>query len=126
MSLLVHPVPRPTWAPLPTAGCRNVAGKVLLVLDHLSLALLRFEPDATIHEHAADIAIDVICLEGEGMVSVGNETATLQAGQRVHWPVGSLHCLWTTGHSMLTLMVEHSQTQLVILSESDNVSHTAA
>lgn len=76
-------------------------------LDHLSLAMLRFDPDGTIDEHPADIAIDVICLEGEGMVSVGDESAPLKAGQRVLWPVGVNHRLWTTEHTMLTLMVEH-------------------
>lgn len=111
MSLTVQSSPRPVWTPLPAAGCRYVAGQVLLTLDHLSLALLQFEPGGTIHEHAAAIDIDVVCLEGEGMVSLGDEIASLRAGQWVRWPAGMRHCLWTTEYSMLTLMVEHAQSQ---------------
>ncbi|HEY1012355.1 MAG TPA: hypothetical protein VGE07_06575, partial [Herpetosiphonaceae bacterium] len=63
----VLPVPRPDWSPLPDEGCRGVEGRVLLRQPHLSLAMLRFAPGGTIHEHAAEIEIDVICLEGEGL-----------------------------------------------------------
>jgi len=45
------------------------------------------------------------------MTSVGSEKAPLRAGQRVRWPAGAPHRLWTEGHEMLTLMVEHSQSQ---------------
>ncbi|MBL8161165.1 MAG: cupin domain-containing protein [Anaerolineae bacterium] len=107
MALDIQPIRSVDWLPLPFDGCRNVSVKMLLKLDHLGLALLRFEPDGTIHEHAADMAIDVICLEGAGMVSVGNEQGALRAGQRLRWPSGVPHRLWTTDSTMLTLMVEH-------------------
>lgn len=71
MPLDIQPIQRDGWSPLPFEGCRHVQVKMLMKLDHLGLAMLRFEPDGTIHEHPADIAIDVICLEGEGMVSMG-------------------------------------------------------
>jgi quercetin dioxygenase-like cupin family protein len=88
-------------------GCRNVEGQGLLSHDALSLALLRFGPEATIHEHAApNLEIDVLCLEGQGFTSVGDETTPLHAGERVRWPAGERHCLWTAEHPMLTLMVE--------------------
>lgn len=105
----VQPVPRPDWAPLPYEGCQRVEGKVLLRLDHLSLALLRFQPGGTIHEHPAPFDIDVICLEGQGFTSVGGAAAALHAGEQVRWPAGIPHRLWTDDSSMLALMVEHHQ-----------------
>src|SRR4029077_18798541 len=88
-------------------GCHGVEGQVLLNEPHLALALLRFAPGGTIHEHPADIEIDVICLEGEGLTSVGGETTVLRAGERVRWPAGVAHRLWTEDATMLTLMVEY-------------------
>jgi quercetin dioxygenase-like cupin family protein len=110
MNLLVQSIPRPDWTALPFEGCVNVEGKVLLTLDQLSIALLRFGPGATIHEHAATIAIDVVCLEGQGFTSVGGVIAPLEAGQRVHWPANVRHCLWTDSKPMQTMMVEHTRT----------------
>lgn len=107
MPLDIQPIQHDGWTPLPAEGCRNVYVKMLLKLDHLGLAMLRFEPDGTIHEHPAQIEIDVICLEGEGWVSMGDEQAPLKAGQRIRWAAGIPHRLWTTETSMLTLMVEH-------------------
>jgi quercetin dioxygenase-like cupin family protein len=89
------------------AGCKNVEGKVLLVEPSLVLALLRFQPHGTIHEHSADFEIDVICLDGEGFTSVDAEIATLAAGQIVRWPALHQHRLWTDDSTMQTLMVEH-------------------
>lgn len=108
MPLTVESIPRPQWTPLPYAGCENVAVKVLLTLPHISLALLKFDPYGTIHEHDAEIDIEVICLEGEGMVSVGREQAPLRAGERVSWPAKTRHRLWTHDSTMLTLMVEQN------------------
>lgn len=101
------PVPRPEWSPLPHTGCVNVDGKVLLRDKPVSLALLRFGQRATIHEHDARIDIDVICLEGNGYVSVDGEAAVLQAGERLRWPAGCMHRLWTETSTMLTLMIEY-------------------
>lgn len=80
---------------------------MLLSLEVVHLALLRFEPDATIDEHAADHPVDVICLEGEGMTSVDGVPASLTEGEGVFWPAGVSHRLWTEGSTMMTLMVEH-------------------
>jgi quercetin dioxygenase-like cupin family protein len=107
MALDVQPIPRPEWTPLPFEGCLNVDGKVLLKLPHLSLALLQFAAGATIHEHPADIDIDVICLEGHGMTSVDGIAAELHASEQVRWPAGVAHKLWTEDSTMVTLMVEH-------------------
>ena len=109
MTLQINPVPRPAWTPLPFEGCRNVEFKALLRLDHLSLATLRFAPGGTIHEHPAGIDIDVICLEGRGMTSVGAEQAPLRAGECVRWPAHVPHRLWTEDSAMVTLMVEHQR-----------------
>jgi quercetin dioxygenase-like cupin family protein len=83
-----------------------VTGRVLLRRAGIAIANLRFEPNATIDEHSASIEIDVICLAGAGFVSVGTESSPIRAGQRVVWPAGVNHRLWTEGSSMETLMVE--------------------
>lgn len=107
MTLEVLPLQRPSWTPLTQEGCVNVFVKSLLSQDHLELALLRFEKEATIHEHPADFDIDVICLGGSGFISVGKEQSPIFEGERVQWPAGKSHRLWTTDDEMLTLMVEH-------------------
>jgi quercetin dioxygenase-like cupin family protein len=100
------PVPRPEWSPLPRQGCVGVEAKVLLRSDELSLALLRFAPGATIDEHEARIDVDVVCVEGAGLVSVGEEQWPFAAGRTIRWPAGVLHRLWTEDETMTTLMVE--------------------
>jgi quercetin dioxygenase-like cupin family protein len=70
--------------------------------------MLRFAPGGTIHEHPADIDIDVVCLEGSGFTSVDGEAAPLAAGQKVRWPAGHPHRLWTEDSPLTTLMVEHA------------------
>jgi quercetin dioxygenase-like cupin family protein len=107
MPLDIQPVRQAAWMPLPFEGCHNVQVKMLLKLDHLGVTMLQFEPDGTIHEHSANMDIDVICLEGEGMVSIGDEQAAFKAGERIRWTAGLLHCLWTTHSRMVTLMIEH-------------------
>jgi quercetin dioxygenase-like cupin family protein len=79
---------------------------VLVSDDDLLLALLRFEPDGTIHEHPGETDTLVVCLEGSGFTSVAGETAPIHAGQRARWPTGITHRLWTEDSTMLTLMVE--------------------
>ena len=103
----ILPLPRFDWQPLPLEGCVNVEVRVLSRLPHLALAMLRFAPYGTIHEHAADLDIDVVCLDGSGMTSLAGEAAPIRAGEWVRWPRGIRHRLWTAGSSMLTLMVEH-------------------
>jgi quercetin dioxygenase-like cupin family protein len=103
----VTSVPRPEWSPAPHEGCHNVQGKVLLKLDHLAVAMLRFGPHGTIHEHAAGWDIDVVCLEGRGMTSVDGDTAAIREGHSVRWPAGAQHRLWTDEDKMVTLMIEH-------------------
>jgi quercetin dioxygenase-like cupin family protein len=107
----IEPFARAEWTPLPYEGSRNVMGKVLLVRPGLVIALLRFDRDATIHEHAAPHPIDVFCLEGSGVMSVGGEASPIEAGQRAVWPPDELHRLWTEASSMLTLMVEQPAQQ---------------
>jgi quercetin dioxygenase-like cupin family protein len=104
----IQPFNRPEWTPLPYEGCINVEAKGLAQLEKFSIAMLRFAPNGTIHEHAAEIDIDVFCLEGEGMTSVAGESAMIRAGERVHWPAGQPHRLWTTDKHMVTLMIEHA------------------
>ena len=107
MPIEVKPVPRWEWSPSPHDGTRNVEGKLLLRNARVSIAMLRFGPQATIHEHPAPIDIDVICLEGRGVTSLDGEQAALGEGQQVRWPAGKSHRLWTEDDEMVTLMIEH-------------------
>lgn len=107
MDVRPEAVPRPEWSPLPHTGCVDVDGKVLLRTEILLIAMLRFATRATIHEHPAPWEIDVICLEGHGFVSIDGISAPLQSGERIRWPAGHPHRLWTDGDTMTTLMVEH-------------------
>jgi quercetin dioxygenase-like cupin family protein len=74
----------------------------------LSIAMLRFEPHATIHEHPGRSDTIVICLDGEGWTSVAGVTAHLHAGELVRWPKEVSHRLWTEGTEMTTLMLERA------------------
>jgi len=102
----VRRVPRPDWEPLPYEGCLGVEGRVLVREPDLLVAVLRFAEDATIHEHPGPNDTIVVCLEGTGSTSVAGEIARLTAGDRVDWPRGVPHRLWTEGSTMTTLMVE--------------------
>lgn len=97
---------RPEWQPLPFGGAAGVEGRLLWNQDGLVLALLRFEENANIHEHAGDNDAYVSCLEGRGFTKVGDEEEPIEAGQRVFWPKGVVHGLWTDGSTMTTLMCE--------------------
>jgi quercetin dioxygenase-like cupin family protein len=102
----VRPFPRPKWEPLPAEGAVGVEFRVLIREDDLFAAQLRFSEHATIHEHPGANETIVVCLEGEGLTSVGGHVAPLREGQQARWPKNLPHRLWTEGTSMLTLMIE--------------------
>ena len=106
MSLEIRPVPRPEWSPLPYEGCVGVEGKVLVREERVFVAMLRFEPGGTIHEHPGPNDTIVVCLEGEGFTSLGDDRAAIRGGEQVRWPKGVAHRLWTESSAMTTLMVE--------------------
>jgi quercetin dioxygenase-like cupin family protein len=99
-------VPRPEWSPLPGEGHVGVEGKVLVREDGFFIALLRFAPHATVHEHPGASDTLVVCIDGEGLTSVGSESARLRESERAFWPAGVPHRLWTEETTMTTLMVE--------------------
>jgi quercetin dioxygenase-like cupin family protein len=99
-------VPRPDWSSLPAEGCIGVEGRVLVRETDFFIAVLRFRPHATIHEHAGANDTLVVCLEGGGITSVGGATTPLTEAERVIWPAGIPHRLWTEETTMTTLMVE--------------------
>ena len=103
----IRPVPRSEWTPLSAPGTSNVEGKVLLVLDNLTIAILRFAPDGHIPEASATYPTDVICLEGGGFTSVAGEEGELRAGYFVRWGEDAPRRLWTETETMTVLMVEH-------------------
>ena len=106
MLIMIEQMPRPNWAPLNRSGTVGVTGRVLLHRAAIVIANLKFTPNATIDEHAAPFDVDVICLDGEGFVSVGDKSWGFRAGERVVWPAGVNHRLWTQDVAMETLMVE--------------------
>jgi quercetin dioxygenase-like cupin family protein len=104
--MMIEEMPRPRWTRVPRQGTVGVVGRVMLNRAGIAIANLRFTLNATIDEHAAPFEVDVICVAGEGFVSVGTETSRFRAGERVVWPAGVNHRLWTEGTEMETLMVE--------------------
>jgi quercetin dioxygenase-like cupin family protein len=104
--MLIERIPRPNWEPLPRNGTVGVTGRVLLNRAGIAIANLKFASNAAIDEHSAPFDIDVICLAGEGFVSVGQEAHAFRAGDRIVWPAGVDHRVWTEGAAMETLMVE--------------------
>jgi len=108
MTVEIRPFPRGGWDPLPYDGCIGVVGRVVVREEDFFVAQLRFSKHATIHEHAGERDTIVVCLEGEGLISVAGETASLREGQQVRWPKGITHRLWTEDSTMTTLMVERT------------------
>jgi len=104
---IVRPTPQAEWTPLPRQGCVGVLARVLLNRRGVVVANLMFAAHASIDEHAAPYEIDVVCVQGEGFVSVGDAVSRLRAGECVTWPSGLTHRLWTEDKVMETLMVEH-------------------
>lgn len=104
MTIDVRPIPRPGWDPLPDGV--GIVGRVLVregpdaARPDLLVAELRFSEHATIAPHPGPRDTIVVCLEGSGFTSVGDETVPLQEGQRVRWPRGITHGLWTEGSTM--------------------------
>jgi len=106
VSLDIRPIPRAGWDPLPGEGVVGVTGRVLVREEEFFVAELRFSEHATIEPHAGERDTLVVCIAGEGLTSVGVETASLREGQQVRWPRGIVHGLWTESSTMTTLMIE--------------------
>ena len=107
MTLDIRAFPRHGWDPLPGEGVVGVTGRVLVREETFFVAQLRFAGHATIDPHPGERDAIVVCIEGEGFTSVGDETSPLREGQQVRWPKGVVHGLWTEGSTMSTLMIEH-------------------
>ena len=105
----VRPIPKPEWQPLQRNGAVGVEFRVLSERHDLVLANLRFAPNATIDEHSASFEIDVVCLSGEGFVSIEHEQAPFRRGETVTWPARASHRLWTQGSPMEALMIERRE-----------------
>ena len=99
--------PRPDWSPVPRDGCKDVMGKVLLVDQRNVVAMLKIAPHGNTDIHPAPYDIHVLCTEGSGFVTCGDETTALAAGESVLWPRDVPHNLYTKAESMTTIMVEH-------------------
>ena len=103
---MIEKMPRPHWEALPRQGTVGVTCRVMLKRAGIAVANLKFSTNATIDEHSAPIEVDVICVAGEGFVSVGKQSSAFRAGDRVVWPAGVNHRLWTEATEMETVMVE--------------------
>ena len=106
MTVDVRPIPRPGWDPLPFEGSVGVVGRVLVREDDFFVAELRFSANATIHEQPGKREAIVVCIDGEGFTSVGNEVSRLREQQQVRSPRGIRHRLWTERWTMTTLVIE--------------------
>lgn len=106
--LEIKRVKRPFWEPLKRTGTVNVSSRQVLEQKQFSISMLHFQPNGTIDEHDAPINIDVICLQGNGFTSIGQERSPIYEGERVRWPANVPHRLWTTDNEMVTVMVEHA------------------
>ena len=106
--MMIEHMPRPHWEPIPRRGTVGVTGRVMLKRAGIGIANLKFSANATIDEHSAPFEVDVICVAGEGFVSVGEESSPFRAGDRVVWPAGVNHRLWTRDTEMETVMVERN------------------
>ena len=107
MSLEIGPVPRGEWTTLTSPGSRNVDGKILLILDNLTVALMRLDKCGEVPERTAPYPTDVVCLEGGGFTEVDGEEGEITAGFRVRWPANRARRLWTDTETMIVLVVEH-------------------
>ncbi len=74
--------------------------------DTLAVVELHFEPGGEIWEHDVPYPILFITIEGRGMVRVGGEDASVQAGQAVLWPAGVLHKAWAEDAPFTAIAVE--------------------
>jgi quercetin dioxygenase-like cupin family protein len=86
----------------------GVDRKLLVREDDFFIAMLRFQPSGTIHEHPGPNDTIVVCIEGEGLTSVAGETAPIREGENAFWPRDVPHRLWTENSAMRTLMVERT------------------
>ena len=102
---MITDVKYPEWEPLPGEGVVDVEGKVFLDEPGIGLAMLRFRPRASIPDHASETDCWVVCVEGRGFTRVGDAEEEIRAGQKVFWPKGIRHGLWTADREMTTLMV---------------------
>lgn len=103
----IRRLPTPDWTPLGGDGTENVEGQVLLILNDLTVATVRFELEGTLPERTAPYPTDVICLEGGGFTEVGGEEGEIRAGYSVRWPADTPRRLWTETETMTVLIVEH-------------------
>ena len=82
-------------------------GRVLIYeKGRFLISELRFGRGGTIDEHPGDSDAEVYCLEGAGFLSVGESVSSFETGQRVLWPKGINHNLWTTDNEMQVLIVQ--------------------
>ena len=82
-------------------------GRVLLSRSGIVIANLRFSSHASIDEHSAPFEIDVVCVEGQGYVSIDGVSSPFHCGESVTLPASVDHRLWTDSSGMETLMIEH-------------------
>jgi quercetin dioxygenase-like cupin family protein len=95
----------PEWTPPPMDGFVGIEGRVFLEEPGVGLAMLRFGRNASFPEHAGETDNWVVCVEGCGFVRLGGEVAEIRSGEKVFWPAGVSHQLYTEDSEMAVLMV---------------------
>jgi len=99
--------PVPKWETLPRTGCAGVEARVCLKDSRAVVATLRLSEHANIDIHTAPYDIHVLCIEGSGFVTCGEEVAELKSGESVLWPKDVEHNIYTENSRMQTIMLEH-------------------
>jgi len=101
------PFPRPDWHIFPKEGCVGVEARVCLVDRRSVLAMLRLGENSHTDVHSAPYDIHVLCMQGSGFASSGDQVTEIKAGESVLWPKGEPHNIFTKGTTMETVMLEY-------------------
>ena len=84
-------------------GCKNLDAAPILADP--AAVVHSYGPGGDMPEHTAEEAILCLCIEGSGMVKVGDQVSELASEQAVVWPAGVAHKVWTTDSSMTVVLI---------------------
>lgn len=83
----------------------QIVSKTLAQNDHVSLTLFAFEKGEEISTHASDGDAMVICLDGEGRITIEGTSHTLHAGETIIMPAGKPHAVFAQERFKMFLIV---------------------
>ena len=94
----------------PSSGNVDVWSRVISATDAGSVTSLHLEPGGATDRHAVPFGQLVVVVAGSGQVEVGNERASVSAGDVVRWPRDVPHRL-TSERGCSALVVTHEEGQ---------------